>query len=62
MCPILIPTYHTNEELGDASLHHIHVACTTFGSKDGASLLQLFRDILREIYEYMIIMDNAKAF
>ena len=60
-CPVLIPTRHTNEASEDASLHRLHVSCAAFRGLDAGSLLQLFKDSLKDIYDNNISLDGADA-
>ena len=60
--PIHIPTRHSNEASRDASLHRLHVASAAFRGKDGAGLLQLFRDSMSTTYEYILALDTAEDF
>jgi hypothetical protein len=60
--PILIPTRHSNEASGDASLHILHVACVAFRGRDGANLFQLFRDSLSTTYENILALDTVEVF
>ena len=59
VCPVLIPTGHTNEA---SELHKLHNVCVAFRGRDGGNLLQLFRDILSAIYENIITVDNVEEF
>jgi hypothetical protein len=59
--PILFPTGHNNEASGDASLHRLHVACAVFRGKDGANLLQLFRDSMSTTYEIIHALDTVEV-
>ena len=56
-----MPAGHTNEASGDASLHRLHAAYAGFRDKEGASLLQNFRDNMCEIYENILALDTAEA-
>ena len=61
VCPVLLPTWHTNEASEDASLHRLHVSCAAFRGLDAGSLLQLFKDSLKDIYDNTISLDGADA-
>lgn len=61
VCPVLLPTGHTSEASEDASLHRLHVSCDAFRGHDAGSLLQLFKDSLRDIYGNTINLDGAEA-
>ena len=50
VCPILKSTGYIGEISQDGSLHNAFVACTNFRGNDNNSVLQLFRDCLRELY------------
>jgi len=60
--PTLIPSRHNNEASEDASLHRLHVSCASFRGKDGAGLLQLFRDSLSKTYENVLALDTTDEF
>jgi hypothetical protein len=59
---MIIPTGHTSEDSGDASLHRLHVACAKFRNLDAGILLQPVKDNLKDIYEKPIPLDSADAF
>jgi len=61
-CPILLPTGHTIEKSEDASLHRLHISCAAFRGLDLGSLLQLFKDSLKDIYDNTISLDGADAY
>ena len=61
VCLVLLPTCHTNKASEDASLHHLHVSCTAFRGLDEGSLLQLFKDNLKDIYDNTISKDRPDS-
>ena len=61
VCPVLLPTDHTSEASEDASLHRLHFSCAAFRGLDAGSLLQLFKDILNDIYDSTISLDIANS-
>jgi hypothetical protein len=61
VCPVLLPTRHTNQASEDASLHRLHVSCAAFRGLDAGSLLQLFKDSIKDIYDNTISLDGADA-
>ncbi len=61
VCPLLLPTDHTSEASEDASLHRLHFSSAAFRGLDAGSLLQLFKDILKDIYDNTISLDSANA-
>ncbi len=60
--PILIAAGHTSKASEDASLYRLHVSCATFRGIDAGSLLQLFKDIPKDIYDNTISLDSADAY
>jgi hypothetical protein len=61
VCQELLPIGHTSKASEDASLHRLYVSCAAFQSLDAGSLLQLFKDILKAIYENTISLDGTDA-
>jgi hypothetical protein len=59
--PVLLPTSHTSEASEDASLYRLHVSCAAFRGLDARSLLHLFKDSLKDIYDNTISLDGANA-
>ena len=60
--PTIIPSGHNIEASEDATSHRLHVSCATFRGKDGAGLLQLFRDSLSKTYENILALDTTDDF
>jgi hypothetical protein len=58
---MLISTGHTSEASGDASLHKLRVSCAAFRSLDAGSLLQIFKDNLKDMYDNTISLDIADS-
>ena len=42
-------------------MHRLHVSCAAFRGLDAGSLLQLFKDSLKDIYDNTINLDGADA-
>ena len=61
VCPILLATGHTIEASEDASLHRLHVSCAAFTGLDARSLLRLFKNSLKDVYENTISLDGGYA-
>ena len=61
VCLVFLPTGHTSEASEDASLHRLHVSCAAFRGLDAGSLLQLFKDSLKDVYDNTISLDGADA-
>ncbi len=61
VCPILLPTCHTSETSEDSFLRRLHASCAAFRGIDAGSLLQLFKDNLKDIYDNTISLNNADA-
>jgi hypothetical protein len=59
VCPILLPIGHTSEASEDASMHRLHGSCAAFRGLDAGSLLHLFKDSLKDIYNNTISLDGA---
>jgi len=62
VCLVLLPTGHTSDASEEASLHRLHVSCAAFRGLDAGSLLQLFKDSLKDIYDNTISLDDANAY
>jgi len=60
--PTLIPLYHINEALEDASLHRLHVSSASFRGIDGVGLLRISRDNVGKTYENILALDTADDF
>ena len=57
--PVFIPSGHHSEASRDATLHKLHISSAAFRGLDSGSLLQLFKDSLKDIYENIISLDTA---
>ena len=57
VCPTFILTEHTSKTSQEASLHKAFIACSTFRGKDNATLQQLFKDNLQQIYDKLFDID-----
>ncbi len=57
VCPIFIPTGHTTETSLDDNLHNAFIFCPMLRDGDNATIQQLFRDCLQEIYDKLIDID-----
>ena len=51
----LLPTGHIGSESSEASLHKAFVSCEVLRAKDNGELPTLFRDILKDRYEDLIL-------
>jgi hypothetical protein len=43
-------------------MHILHVSCALLRSLDVGSILHLFKDSLKDIYDNTILLDNAEAY
>jgi len=56
--PILIPSGHVGNESSEASLHKAYVSCELLRGKDNGELPTIFKDILKETYEDILLNDK----
>ncbi len=57
-----MPSRYTSEASEYAYLHRLHVSYTLFRGLDAGSLLRLFKDSLKDIYDNIISLDRADAY